>query len=236
MRVLLCDDDKRDIDKLETLIDKYGAANNIQFNIDSYSAGEELLDDVLKGKNADIFFLDINLEGMDGLEIASKIREKYENVPIVFITAYINYALDGYKVRANRFLVKDDLEHTFSECMDDICGEIIKKRKSMMFHCVDGDRRINLSDISLFETSGRQVVIHSGNNTFQMYEKLNSLEEKLEGYGFIRIHRFYLVNIKYIANIHNYVLTLADGRELPIPKGRYREVRQKYTLFMGEVL
>ena len=95
MRVLLCDDDKRDIDKLETLIDKYGAANNIQFNIDSYSAGEELLEDVLKGKNADMFFL-----------------------------------------------VKDDLEHTFSECMDDICSEIIKKRKSMMFHCVDGLRTI----------------------------------------------------------------------------------------------
>lgn len=236
MRVLLCDDDKRDIDKLETLIDKYGAANNIQFKVDSYSAGEELLDDVIKGKSADILFLDINLEGMDGIEIAGKIREKYESVPIVFITAYINYALEGYKVRANRFLVKDDLENTFSECMDDICKEIIKKRKSMMFRCVDGDRRINLSDISLFETSGRQVVIHSGNNTFQMYEKLNSLEEKLTDYGFIRIHRFYLVNIKYIANIHNYVLTLVDGRELPIPKGRYRGVRQKYTLFMGEVL
>ena len=99
-------------------------------------------EDVLKGKNADIFFLDINLEGMDGIEIAGKIREKYENVPIVFITAYINYALDGYKVRASRFLVKDDLEHTFSECMGDICSEIIKKRKSMMFHCVDGLRTI----------------------------------------------------------------------------------------------
>ena len=99
-------------------------------------------EDVLKGKNADIFFLDINLEGMDGIEIAGKIREKYENVPIVFITAYINYALDEYKVRASRFLVKDDLEHTFSECMDDICSEIIKKRKSMMFHCVDGLRTI----------------------------------------------------------------------------------------------
>lgn len=236
MRVLLCDDDTRDVDRLESLINKYGADNNIQFNVNSYSAGEELLDDILKGKNADIFFLDINLEGMDGIEIAGKIREKYDNVPIVFITAYINYALDGYKVRANRFLVKDDLEHTFTECMDDICSEIIKKRKSTMFHCVDGDRRINLSDISLFETSGRQVIIHRRDQTFQMYEKLNALEEKLEGCGFIRIHRFYLVNIKYIANIHNYVLTLADGRKLPIPKGRYREVRQKYTLFMGEVL
>jgi len=60
MRVLLCDDDTRDVGRLESLINKYGADNNIQFKVDSYSAGEELLDDVIKGKSADILFLDIN--------------------------------------------------------------------------------------------------------------------------------------------------------------------------------
>ncbi len=236
MRVFLCDDDTRDVSRLAKLIRKYGTDNNIKFCIDSYSSGEELLDDILTEKNVDMIFLDINLARMNGIEIAGKIREKNESVPIIFITAYINYALEGYKVRANRFLVKDDLENTFSECMDDICKEIIKKRKSMMFRCVDGDRRINLSDISLFETSGRQVIIHSADKTFQMYEKLNSLEEEMESYGFIRIHRFYLVNVRYISNIHNYELSLTDGKKLPIPKGRYKEVRVKYTLFMGEVL
>ena len=80
------------------------------------------------------------------------------------------------------------------------------------------------------------LIIHSADKTFQMYEKLNSLEEEMESYGFIRIHRFYLVNVRYISNIHNYELTLTDGSKLPIPKGRYKEVRVKYTLFMGEVL
>ena len=90
----------------------------------------------LSWQRADIIFLDINLTGIDGIKTARRIREIYPDVPIVFITAYINYALDGYKVRANRFLVKEDLEHTFPECMDDICREISRKTKSMVFRCI----------------------------------------------------------------------------------------------------
>ena len=64
---------------------------------------------------------------MDGLTVARKIRELLEDVPINLVTAFMNYALDGYKVRASRFLIKDDLDKTFRECMDDICQEIRKK-------------------------------------------------------------------------------------------------------------
>jgi len=65
MRVFLCDDDTRDVSRLEKLIHKYGTDNNITFRIVSYSSGEELLDDILTEKNVDMIFLDINLAGID---------------------------------------------------------------------------------------------------------------------------------------------------------------------------
>ena len=236
MNVVICDDDEKDIDRIAELLKKYGLEHTVHFDVNSYKSGEELLSDLLKGSIADIYFLDINMDGIDGIEVARRIRERYDDVPIVFITAYINYALDGYKVRANRFLVKDDLEQTLPECIDDLCRMISRKAKNMVFRCVDGEYHINLSEVVLFETSGRQLIIYKGKQRYQMYEKMDDLEEKLAIYGFIRIHRCYLVNTRHIANINNYVLTLDDGRKLPIPKGRYKDVKQKYTLYMGAII
>lgn len=133
MKIAVCDDDKRDIARIKKLIEAYDAENNIGFSISEYKSGSELLKTVSNGEEVDIIFLDINMDDMDGLSVAKKIREEKDDVPIVLITAFMNYALDGYKVRASRFLIKDDLDKTFTECMDDICGEIRKNPRSSHF-------------------------------------------------------------------------------------------------------
>ena len=121
MNIFICDDDKRDIARLKELINKYDSENQIGFIVTGYNSGVELIEAVRKGNRVDIIFLDINMDIMDGLTVARKIRELLEDVPIILVTAFMNYALDGYKVRASRFLIKDDLDKTFRECMDDIC-------------------------------------------------------------------------------------------------------------------
>ena len=78
-------------------------------------------------------FLDINMDGMDGLETARKIKAECSKVHIVLVAAYVNYALDGYKVKASRFFLKDDLEQTRQECMDDILREIRQEEQVVEF-------------------------------------------------------------------------------------------------------
>ena len=89
-------------------------------------------------------FLDIN---MDGLETARKIKAECSKVHIVLVTAYVNYALDGYKVKASRFLLKDDLEQTLQECMDDILREIRQEERVVEFGFVEGNVRLKVDDI-----------------------------------------------------------------------------------------
>ena len=92
-------------------------------------------------------FLDINMDGMDGLETARKIKAECSKVHIVLVTAYVNYALDGYKVKASRFLLKDDLEQTRQECMDDILREIRQEERVVEFGFVEGNVRLKVDDI-----------------------------------------------------------------------------------------
>jgi len=236
MKIAVCDDDKRDIARIKKLVKAYDADNHIVLSISEYESGSELLKAISNGENVDIIFLDINMDDMDGLSVAKRIREIDDDVPIILVTAFMNYALDGYKVKASRFLIKDDLDKTFDECMDDICKDIRKKSKTIAFNCVEGEMRLKASDIILIETSGHKNLIKLKNVTYQIYEKLDVLEEILKGYGFLRTHNSFLVNMMHIRGINSYVLTLDDGRQLPVPKARYKQVRQEYTLFLGKEL
>ncbi|MBR3307632.1 MAG: response regulator, partial [Lachnospiraceae bacterium] len=126
----------------------------------------QLLKAISNGENVDIIFLDINMDDMDGLSVAKRIREIDDDVPIILVTAFMNYAIDGYKVKASRFLIKDDLDKTFDECMDDICKDIRKKSKTIAFNCVEGEMRLKASDIILIETSGHKNLIKLKNETY----------------------------------------------------------------------
>ena len=236
MNVFICDDDRKDIARLKALIDDYDMKNHIGFTVSAFRSGMEMLEAIRKGKSVDIIFLDINMDIMDGLTVAKKIRELREDVPIILVTTLMNYALDGYKVRASRFLIKDDLDKTFPECMDDICGEIRKRSNTVVFSCVEGEIRLKASDIILFETSGHKCLIQLHDRTYQIYEKLENLEKMLNGLGFLRTHKSFLVNMAHIRNINSYILTLDNGREISVPKARYKQVKQEYTLFMGKEL
>ena len=99
----------------------------MDFFITEYESGRKILGEIKSGERPEAIFLDINMDDMDGLTVAKCIREEMEDVPIILVTAYMNYALDGYKVRASRFLVKDELDKTINEAMDDICREIRRR-------------------------------------------------------------------------------------------------------------
>ncbi len=235
MNIVICDDNTNDVNILKELIAQYDSKKGINAKVFSYGSSDDFLKDI-DTVDADIIFLDINMDGIDGLSLAKKIRLKNEDVPIVLVTAFINYALDGYKVRATRFLVKDDLDKTFCECMDDICDQIQKRKKEMLFSCVEGEVRIKLSEIIFVETTGHKSIIHLETNDYHLYESMDEMEKRLKMFGFIRVHQSFLVNASHIRSINNYILTLDTGYEIKIPKARYKKVREERSLFLGKSL
>ena len=145
----------------------------------------------------------------------------------------MNYALDGYKVKASRFLLKDDLEQTLQECMDDILNEIRKEERVIEFNFVEGNVPIRVDSIIYIETSRHKNVFYTQNQTFSIYRKMDELEGDLKEMGFVRIHQSFLINMKYIEKISSYVMTLTTGKQISVPKSRYPDVRRQYTLFKG---
>ena len=205
MKIAVCDDSREDRDVLRALLEACGH----EFEIREYGSGAELYADMGYVRECGIVFLDINMEGMDGLEAAGRIKAECPKVHIVLVTAYVNYALDGYKVKASRFLLKDDLEQTLPECVEDI----LREERVVEFGFVEGNVRLRVDDIIYIETSKHKNVFCTAGETYSIYKKMDELEAELAGMGFVRIHQSFLINMRYIGKLGSYVINILVNSE-----------------------
>lgn len=231
MNIIICDDCQKDREILIRLLRQYEQKNKENFEIIEYDSGTRLNEDELALKDCQLIFIDINMAEADGLAVAMQIKDTYPDTPLVLVTAHMDYALDGYKVKASRFLLKDDLQQTIEECMDDLLKEMKQKEQVVEFTFVEGKVSLRADEIIYIETARHKNIFHTKKQIYSIYRKLNEIEEDLKGMGFLRTHLSYLVNMRYIEKISSYVLRLTNGKEISVPKSRYPEVKRQYTLY-----
>ena len=104
------------------------------------------------------------------------------------------------------------------------------------FSFLEGEKRLYTDNILYVESRGHKSIFHymeSEMVSYQIYDKLDSVERNLEGYGFLRIHKSYLVNMKHIRKISNYIVSLDTGEELHVPRLRFQAVKEGFVAYKG---
>lgn len=238
--VALCDDENYFCRKEKKLIEKYMAERECKVEIEIFSSGEELLQNENRVLKYGIIFLDVNMEKINGMETAKYIRKITKEAYIVFVTAFINYALEGYKVDAERYLIKDNenFAEALVECLDSIFNKMRYKIGKKWFDFQEGKMNLRLENLIYIESNLHKLTFHVINekrNKYSMYAKLDEMDEILEDLGFCRIHKSYLINLKYVDSIVRYVACLNNGTELNISKQKYKEAEEKWICYKGEI-
>lgn len=238
--IAICDDEKYFIKEFKELVSDYMLEHGYAYSIDTFCSGEEFLSLGIEMLKYTVVFLDINMDELDGITTALKIREVSKDIFIVFVTAYVEYTLEGYKVNAIRYLLKDNrtLQSMLNECMNAIVESMNYKVIKKTFEFSDGKREVSLDTILYIESKLHKLEFHvmEGCMTVHtMYATLNEIEEELVGTNFVRIHQSFLVNLKYIKNVSRYKVVLTNGKELIIPKVRYTSVKERFIAYQGEV-
>lgn len=234
LRIAICDDEQFYREKIRMLLERYFEKSDLQYELAAFASGEDFLKARENRVKYDIVFMDISMEELDGMQTAQQIRAFHSDTEIVFVTAFLDYALEGYKVNAIRYILKDTLDGAVVECMD----AILQKRKAaqVKFSFMEGERKLYTENILYVESRKHKSVFFYMETeivTYQIYEKLDSIEEKLSSCGFLRIHKSYLVNLKHIRKISNYVAVLSTGEELPVPRLRYQAVKEAFVEYKG---
>lgn len=238
--IAVCDDEEYFRIREEQLIVKYMDRKGYHYEIELFESGSEILDLGKAVAKFDIIFLDVNMEKMDGIETAKRIRMSTKDAYIVFITAFVTYALEGYKVDAVRYLLKEDeyLEKAVYECLDTIIYKMNYEEYKHTFEFQEGMVELYYEDILYVESSLHKLIFHMAAENagrYTIYEKLDVVDKLLHEAGFCRIHKSFLVNLKYVENIERYEVRLSNGICLRVSKSRYLNARNEFICYRGEI-
>jgi DNA-binding LytR/AlgR family response regulator len=239
-KIAICDDESLFTEELKELLSGYMVEKGLDFEIDAFSSGEQLVDLGIAVVQYTVIFLDINMEKVNGIMAAEKIRKVSREVFLVFVTSYVDYSLEGYRFDVVRYLLKGSANFPgkVNECMDAIIDKMNYSVKKREFDFREGRKEILLERLLYVESKLHILEFHVMDNDGKVYtmnETLNTFENRLAENDFIRIHHSYLVNVKHIRNVVRYKAILTNGVELPIPKARYTEVRKRFIACQGEV-
>lgn len=229
--VLLCDDDALFLDEIKKRI-QYVAGGRVQ-EIKAFKSGEELMMHICDHPNeADILFLDVNLGPCNGVDIAKKVKEIQPNSQIIFVSAYDQYYMEVYEVEHVYFLKKPLIEQHLKKALNK-AGEKLDNMKKYEFVLSNkqGVQKIMLSQILYFEKEKRKIHVHTSNGIVSYYEKFENMISQLDR-RFYRCHNSYIVNIQRIKKLENKKFYFENGREVPISKSYYPQVRDIFLQYL----
>ena len=228
MNIAVCDDDKNIRELIGSKVKKqYEKANIVYF-----TSGEEVL---LWNETIDIIFLDIQMPGRNGMEIARQLRKKDENIIIIFVTAIEEYVYQAFDVGALHYIVKPINDKKFNEVLKRAIENWSRQKSKeyennhLMINNGGVHTKVMLDDIVYAEVFNRKVVIHKLDDELEYYGKMSDLEA-VAGESFFRTHRGYLVNFKYVVKYNATTIYLEKGTVL-MAKKNYPEFVKKYMKY-----
>ena len=228
IRIAIVDDEKVIREQIKKLIEK----KQTDCEIDTYGTGEDLLkaDSVY-----DIIFLDIQMDGMNGIDTARALRQKADNTVLIFITGVKEYVFDAFDVAAFHYLIKPIEEYKFSEVYNRAVLEVRKRKQQtngqLFVKTRNRNATFNQSDILYIESRAKKVEIHTKTDTVEAYAAIGELEKQLVG-SFYRCHRGYLVNMAFIMEYGNDSITLNNGETIILSKDKYSEFVKVYMRYL----
>lgn len=242
LEVVLCDDDESVIAYCSTFLEKTAQKHGLSMRLRSFHSAVTCLFELDSAVcDVDIFFLDVQMPAMSGLDLAKKLRELGSGAQIVFLSNEPGFVFESFEVQPLYYLVKGKSDSQKFEQVFLRAAQLAKKHKTQTVLFERGSERcsIALDEIVYFEVIKRVVTVHYGKDqTFSFYAKLEDLAASYAGKGFIRIHRAFLVNAAHIRRLAPETIELVGGHSLPLGRTYAKHVRESLSSFLssGEII
>lgn len=219
MKMVICDDSAEDIAYVTGLIGSWKKQTGTAVELLSFPSAEALLFAWEENRDMDILLLDIEMGEMSGLELARRLRQYGAGMQIVFLTGYMEYIAEGYDVEALHYLLKPVTQERLSQVLNRAAERISTRERMLRLELADGVARLPLHEIRYLEVLRNYTTVH-GQEDYSVKRCLHDLEEELDD-SFYRIHRSFIVNLRFVRRVTRTEVTLKDGSVLPLARGRY---------------
>ena len=225
MKIAVCDDDGIIREQIKDYLKSYSEAA-----VFDYSSGKKMIS---SGERFDLIFLDIEMDDCNGMDIAAELRRKNIDSHIVFLTSHDEFMAEAFKVKAFRFLTKPVKREDFDEALKEAEKEI-NSRQMVYFTSKGANVSLWNDEIVYIESSGDGTILYDcSGKSYCITEPIKYWESILDRKIFYRIHKSYIVSLKYIKNIEKTKVTLLyTDSELTVSRRNITRFREAYINYI----
>lgn len=225
-RIAICDDEQNQIEYITSIVTSWSNHKGHSCEIRTFASAEAFLFEYEEDKAYDILLLDVEMKNMNGIELAKRIRKDNNRAEIIFITSHFEFVGEGYEVDALHYLIKPISVEKLTQVLTKAAEKLSVEPPSVVISCESETVKLYESDILYVESFLHYIVIHTKDNEYKIKENISVFENKVSDV-FYRIHRSYLVSLKYITRISRTSVNIGNT-ELPLSSGKYDNINRAF--------
>lgn len=233
MNIAICEDEVEQQNILKKMI--HNIDLKIPYRINIFSSGESLIKAYDNGLRFSIILLDMQMKEINGIKTAKIVRRYDMNCIIIIVTSILEYAVEGYGINAFDFILKpvgmDKFQHVMKRAI-----KKLQEYENQKYIIETREKTIvlKLPNILYVESNGRKVNIICEKENYVSNENITNIENKLIAKGFVRISRYFLVNMAHIKEVDVKEILLDNGKSLSMSNKLREKVKNQYMDYMIE--
>lgn len=230
MRIAVCDDNPKELERIKGCFCRIQGYDLVCSYFDSTSTVME----ILKTENSpyDLYILDIEMPGMNGLKLAKSIREKDSRALFVFLTSYTRYMKDVFDVVTFDFIEKPISDEKLLQILERAATYLNITSQHFSFGYRASRYSLKYDRILYIEKKGRQALIHTFEDVYKTNMTLEQIWKQLNPKSFVHIHSSYIINLYNLDRKDNEIAIMRNGEKLHITKGYRRELAMRHYEFV----
>lgn len=232
-----CDDSPGETERvheaLRAALRRLGIPVRVAFR--AFTGGEELCS-ACGRQDFDLVFLDIAMPGTDGFRAAERLRMEAPGTRIVFVSEHERLVFDSFEYAPLWFVRKGRLEHDMFRAVNKYFQSTARRRVTYRIKEGLGYRDVRISDILYVECEGHSLTFRLVRGpSVRAYGSLKPVEEELARYDFLRVHRNYLVNQRYIELVERHEILLSGGIRVDMGRDRRKSVNEAVAGYLRKM-
>ncbi len=234
LHVAVCDDERTALQELAEEVCRWAEAEGEACSVETFASADAFWFVWEERKDLEVLLLDIEMPGMDGMELARRLRQAGEPIGIIFVTGNPDFALEGYDLEAVSYVMKPVRRERLHAALSR-ARERMARRAAVLLPLSGGElERLYIADICCLESDGHASIVWKKDGT-KLVSKMGTqqLEQELENCSdaFFKPHRSYFINLAHVERIGKKDVRMGNQLLVPIARGKWEPLNQAYLRY-----